>query len=121
MSRFPARRRPSRFATKRGATSKPPPEAKDAAKRAYHAWETEQQKTARRVATGQVTIREVCEAYVAYMKQHQSIRTYAMRGRYLWDFCTGFPAKYWGSGGPTSPRRSSRPWRETPLPPSPWP
>ncbi|MGO8749055.1 MAG: hypothetical protein ACLQNE_24105 [Thermoguttaceae bacterium] len=43
------------------------PEAKDAAKRAYHAWESQQQKTARRVATGRVTIREVCEAYVAYM------------------------------------------------------
>src|SRR3989304_8001481 len=46
------------------------------------------------VAATTVAVREVCHAYLAKAKSDDSKSTFNMRADTLFDFCTGFPAKF---------------------------
>jgi hypothetical protein len=41
-----------------------------------------------------VTMREVCDRYLKYAKNHGSVKTYNLRGGFLFDFVTGFPRRF---------------------------
>jgi hypothetical protein len=59
----------------------------------------------------QVTVEDVCLAYLAKAKADDSKSTHLMRADTLWDFCSGFPAKFRqkeGKPAPAKPKVSDR-------------
>ncbi len=77
-----------------------PREAEKEAEAAYHRCKLEpeeeagEEPTKKATSAADRTVREACLAYLDYAEKHAAPSTYNTRANFLYDFVTGYPAKY---------------------------
>jgi integrase len=67
------------------------PADEQAAEIAFHRHKATQSMVEKPVG---VTVREVCDRYLKYARNHGSVKTYNLRSGFLYDFVTGFPRRF---------------------------